>query len=200
VLAYQTTTRCLQGRKPVITDGNDRLAYKLVLEGKLTTQQIADFLKVSISSVYRARRRVAKELQPPPTDDAKVSVRLMSSGCLLSLVCMAGMQWFASVLNSCKSKAPVGVSYHRARARSSSSSTFYMTQALADMKQAIQAARFDMAKAVAKWPDIPAEVWRRLSPDGWCNAIVTAGPSGVLPRVQPAFIAEPRSVGSSMRT
>ena len=76
----------------MLTHGNDRLAYRLVLEGKLTAQQIADLLKVSISTVYRAIRQVAKELQPPPTDDAKVSVHVMSSGCQMSLVCTAIMQ------------------------------------------------------------------------------------------------------------
>ena len=42
---------------------------------------------------------------------------------------------------------------------------------------ASEAARPDLAVAAANWPSISADVWERLSPDGWGNAVVTGGPA-----------------------
>jgi len=188
----------------VITDGNDRLAYKLVLERKLTAQQIADLLQVSISTVNRARRQVAKEPQPPPTDDEKVSVRFQRNGCLMSLLCTAVLQAICVPdQNSCESEGPVGASTVALSGIGTSihpPSAFDVAQARADMKQAVQAARSNMAKAAAKWPDISAEVWRRLSPDGWCNANVTGGPPAAVLPSGVRLGCQATCVGSSTRT
>ena len=53
-----------------------------------------------------------------------------------------------------------------------------LMQALLSMATAANdAARYDPARAVAKWPSISEEMWERLSPDGWNNAVVTGGPA-----------------------
>jgi len=51
-------------------------------------------------------------------------------------------------------------------------------QALVDMAMTIsEGTRYDTARAAQKWPSISEEMWERLSPDGWNNAVVIGGPA-----------------------
>lgn len=39
----------------------------------------------------------------------------------------------------------------------------------------MEATRVERAEVAAKLPDISEEVWDRLSPEGWGNAVITGG-------------------------
>lgn len=56
----------------MLTRDTERLVHQLVLEGKLSAQEIADIFESSLSTVKRARRRAAQEQRIRSVKSAEV--------------------------------------------------------------------------------------------------------------------------------